>query len=482
MSLSQKTSVGIFWHFAQQLIRRGINFVVTLLLARILAPEDFGLVAMMTVFLTLGSSLMDSGFKQALIRMDRVNQSDYDTVFYANLILGTLAYTFLFFLAPTIAHFYQEPRLVSLVRIAGIIILINSFLVVQSANMHRALNFKAEMQTTIPAGIISSILAVILAYSEFGVWALIIQMLMFAFINTFLLWLKQGWRPSLSFNKSSLMAMYHFSYRIFLSGLLDSIFKNLYIILIAKFFNASITGYYFFAEKIKDMVVNQLVGSIQTVTYPALASLQQDDVLLKKGYRKVIAVSTFVLFPCMMLLAALATPIFVLFLPEKWLPASLYLQLMCFAGLLHPINSINQNLLKVKGRSDIYLKLEILKKIMIVAVFVVSFQYGIIGVLIGQIISSFLVFILSSYFTYKLIQYSILDQVSDFFYSLLLSIFIGASAYFGLHAVDWHPLAEFVVIGIGAVSVYLISARFIKLKAYIMLFEIIRSRKASRVV
>jgi len=184
----------------------------------------------------------------------------------------------------------------------------------------------------------------------------------------------------------------------------------------------------------------------------------------------------------MMLLAALATPIFVLFLPEKWLPASLYLQLMCFAGLLHPINSINQNLLKVKGRSDIYLKLEILKKIMIVAVFVVSFQYGIIGVLIGQIISSFLVFILSSYFTYKLIQYSILDQVSDFFYSLLLSIFIGASAYFGLHAVDWHPLAEFVVIGIGAVSVYLISARFIKLKAYIMLFEIIRSRKASRVV
>jgi len=476
MSLAQKTFSGIIWHFAQQLVRRGINFVVTLLLAKFLVPADFGLVAMMTVFLALGSSLMDSGFKQALIRKHDASQDDFNTVFYANLLLGLMSYAVLFGSAPWIALFYAEPRLVELIRVAAVGVLINAFLVVQSAQMHRELNFKAEMHTTIPAGILSGTSAVALAYYGFGVWALVIQMLLFASCNTVLLWFKQGWRPSLSFSHASMRQMYSFGYRLFLSGALDTIFKNIYVIVVSKVFSTSIAGYYFFAEKIKDMVINQLVSSIQTVTYPALVGLQ-DDVRLKEGYRKVIAVTTFVLFPVMTLMAALAQPIFELLLPEQWLPAAIYLQFLCVAGLLAPINSVNLNILKVKGRSDLYLKLEVFKKVLTVLVFALSLSYGIFGVLIGQIISSVLIYLSNSYFSAILINYSARQQIADFLASLLLSSFLGIMVFLGISSVDWSPLSEALVFGGGSASVYLLSAYLSKMRAFGLVAEVTKQRK-----
>jgi O-antigen/teichoic acid export membrane protein len=475
MSLSQKTVSAILWHFSQLLIRRGINIVVMLWLARILLPEDFGIMAMMTVFLAIGTTLMNSGFKQALIRRKGATQIDFDTVFFSNLILGILAYGILFLVSPLIADFYHEPRLIDLIRIAALDILINSFQVVQTAQLNRELNFRAELQTIVPAGVLSGIAAVALAYADYGVWVLVIQTLLFSLINTVLLWFKQGWRPSLSFSRNAFVKMYDFGYKLFLSGLLNVIFKNIYIIIISKFFEASIAGYYFFAEKIKDMVINQLISSIQTVTYSTLANVHDENERLKAGYRKIITIATFFLFPAMTLLAALTVPIFKLMMPEKWMPAALYLQLLCLAGLLDPVIYINSNLLKVKGRSDYILRLEILKKVLVVVVFSLSFNFGINGILIGQIISSILIFVPSSYISSKLINYSIAEQIGDFFENFLLAFIVGLIVYACVSYFAYEPLT-LMLLGLLSPLLFLAFAYIFKLPALRLTREMVVKR------
>ena len=476
MSLRKKTITGIIWNFAQQIGRRGIGIVITLLLARFLAPADYGLVAMMAVFLDVANRLMDSGFKQALIRLESAWQTDLNTAFYANLGLGAVSYALLFLAAPLIAGFYDEPRLIELIRVAGLGILINAFQVVQSAILSRELNFKAQLQATIPAGIISGIVAVGLAYAGLGVWALITQMLLSSLITTALLWRLQGWRPALSFSRRSVGSMYNFGYKLFLSGLLDTVFRNISVIVIAKLFAASITGYYFFANKLNDLVIAQFAGSIQNVTYPALASIQGDDKRLKAGYRNVIQMTTFMLFPSMLFLAALAEPLFDFALPDKWFPAVLYLQLMCIAGFMYPLHSINLNILKVKARSDLFLYLEIIKKAMAVIILFICYRYGVIGILIGQIIGSVLAYIPNSYFSSMLINYTVREQMADFMPGLALSGVVALVIYGTGLLIHWPTIVKLSALGLAAGILYLAGAHLLKLQAYVLARQMLTAR------
>ncbi|MCB5161515.1 lipopolysaccharide biosynthesis protein [Marinomonas algarum] len=473
MSLAKKAITGIIWNFAEQLARRGIGVAVTLLLAYFLTPEDFGLVAMMAVFLALGGTLMASGFQQALIRLKEATQLDFNTAFYANIALGLVAYIILYNAAPRIALFYEQPDLVSLIRVAALAVIVNSLQVVQVSILSRQLNFKAQLKANLPAALLSGLLAVSLAYYGWGAWALVVQMLVSAILITVFLWMQRIWRPSLSFCFTSLGHMYNFGYKLFLSGVLDIVFKNMYVIVLAKVFSSSVAGIYFFAEKIKELVISQLVTSIQTVTYPALSTMQDDDVRLKVGYRKVLAMTTFLMFPTMLFLAALSQPLFEFLLPKKWWPAVEYLQLMTLAGLLIPLHSINLNILKIKGRSDIFLYLEIIKKIMSALIFFVSIDYGVTGILIGQIISSVLSYIPNSYFSKRLIGYSVRQQLTDFLPGLVSSAVI-AGFIFSLQAwVQWWALAELVVFGLLAGLMYLLSANLLKLHAYELTKELV---------
>ncbi|WP_094229066.1 lipopolysaccharide biosynthesis protein [Methanolobus psychrotolerans] len=465
MSLAQKTTVGILWNFAEQLSKRGIGIVVTLLLARFLAPDDYGLVAMMAVFLAIADSIMDLGFNQALIRKKDATDSDFSTAFYTNLALGGLSYVLLFLSAPFIAVFYEEPRLTILVRVVGVVILINSFQIVQSAILSRNLNFKAQLKAAVPATFISGLFAVIMAYAGFGVWALIAQMIISSLVLTIFLWSMDIWRPIFVFNKESLTEMFGFGSKLFLSGLLDTIFRNIYVVVIAKLFTVTIAGHYFFASKIRDLILNQLVNSIQTVTYPALATLQEDDIRLKAGYRKIIQVTTFGLFPVMAIIAALAEPFFTVFLNEQWLPAVPYLQLMCIAGIMQPLHSINLNILKVKGRSDLFLYLEIVKKSIIMVILLFSIQFGVIGILIGQIISSVLSYLPNSYYSGQLINYPAREQIRDFSPGLLLSGVIGILIYFAEKISPLPALIELVFFGIIGFGIYLMASYAFKLEA-----------------
>jgi O-antigen/teichoic acid export membrane protein len=480
MTLAQKTITGIIWNFLEQIGRRGIGVIITLLLARFLAPEDYGLVAMMAVFLAIAQSLMDSGFKQALIRLQGAAQIDFNTAFFANIFLGIISYVLLFLSAPFIAQFYDETRLIILIRVAGINVLIHSFQVVQSALLTRELNFKAQLQATIPAGIFSGIIAVALAFNEFGVWALIVQMLLASLITTALLWRLQGWRPTRGFSRQSLSSMYNFGYKLFLSGLLESVFQNVYVVVIAKIFSTSIAGYYFFAYKLKDMVISQLVRSVQDVIYPALSTMQDDDKRLKSGSRKVIQVTTFILFPIMLLLAALAEPLFNFLLPEKWLPAALYLQLMCIASIMHPLHSINLNVLKVKGRSDLFLYREIFNKIMIIIILSISFRYGVIGILIGQIISSVLEYFPNSYFSARLINYPVREQIADFMPGLALSAVVALMIYSAGFFLNWPVFAELLSLSLMACILYLTGAHVLKIQAYILTRQMIMEKLGKR--
>ncbi len=435
MSLAAKTTTGILWNFGQQLVTRGVSILVTLLLARFLVPEDFGLVAMMAVFLALGSSLMESGFREALIRLANITQKDYDTAFYANVLLGLFSYGILYISSPAIANFYEEPRLIDLIRVASLTIIIMSFQVVQVASLTRKLNFKAQLNASLPASMLSGSIAVYLAYNDYGVWAIVSQILLNAFIQTVLLWKMEGWRPTMQFSWSSVKGMYNFGYKLFLSGVLDAVFQNLYVIVIAKVFSASVAGLYFFANSMKELIVNQLVRSIQAVTYPALASIQNDNVRLKQGYKKIVILMTMILFPGVLFTAAIAEPIFQILLPEKWSPAIPYFQLLCIASLMMPLHSINLNILKVKGRSDLFLWLEIVKKTINGLVLLATYRYGVCAILSGQIITSFINFIPNSYFSSKLLGYGIKEQVRDF---LPILVITSAVAFIG-----WSTLTLF---------------------------------------
>lgn len=476
MTLAQKTTIGIFWNFTEQLSKRGIGIVVTLLLARFLIPEDYGLVAMISVFLAIANSLMDFGFNQALIRKKDATKADFSTVFYINLALGGLSYLLLYASAPFIAAFYVEPRLTGLVRVISVVILINSFQVIQSATLSRNLNFKAQLKATVPATIISGLCAVVLAYVGFGVWALIAQTIISSLLITILLWSMDIWRPAFVFSQSSLSEMFGFGSKLFISGLLDTVFRNIYVVVIAKLFTATIAGHYFFASKIKELILNQLVNSIQTVTYPALATLQENDIKLKAGYRKVLQVTTFGLFPLMAIMAALAKPLFILFLNDQWLPAVPYLQLMCIEGIMYPLNSINLNILKVKGRSDLFLHMEIIKKINIAAILLISIQFGVMGILIGQIISSVLSYLPNSYYSGKLIEYPPREQILDFLPGLFLSSIIAILIYFAVEVSNQPAVIELVLFSTLSGLMYIVASYTFKLEALKLAQQLVKDK------
>lgn len=475
-AIRHKTIAGTLWNFSEQLLTRGIGVAVTIMLAWFLEPEEYGLVAMMSVFLVLSSALVDAGFSQALIRKLNTTPTDYSTAFYANLMFSLLIYLALFLGAPYISGFYQQPVLVELIRVAGLSVFFNAFAFVQKAVLTREMKFKLQLKVSLPAAFLSGALAIYLAYNDYGVWALIIQLVSVAFLTALFYWRLKLWRPSLLFSLKSLKELFSFGGYLLIESVSAIPFRNMYVIVIAKFFSATIAGLYFFADKIKELVMSQFVQSIQNVTYPALAKLQEDDARLKIGFRKVIAVTTFILFPAMVFLAALADPLFATLFSKKWLDAVVFLQLMCLAGLFNPLNAINLNILKVKGRSDIVLYVGIYKKTVAIGIFIFTLQYGVIAILLGQILNSVLAYIPNSYFSSRLIDYTVTEQVADFAPGLVLSFVIALLVYFLQQWVEWLAALEVLVFGLLAIGLYVLIAHVLRLQAYRLVRELLVSK------
>lgn len=420
-SLKGKTAKGVLWSSVERFSTQGVQFVIMIVMARLLTPKDYGLIGMLAIFLAVSQSLIDSGFSQALIRKQYRTETDNSTVFYFNLVVGAVLYLLLFLSAPLVADFYETPELTAVMRVACIGVVINSFAVVQRALLTVNIDFKTQAKASFSAAFFSGCVGICMAYSGLGVWALVIQQLLNLSINTGLLWLFSSWRPKRLYSWQSFRELFAFGSKLLVSGLLSTLYGNIYTIVIGKLFSASNLGHYTRAQHFAEFPSSNLTGILQRVTYPVLCSIQEDDKRLEKVYRKFLKLSAFVVFPLMLGLSAVAHSFIQVTIGEQWKFCSVLLQIICFSMMWYPIHAINLNLLQVKGRSDLFLRLEIIKKIMGISVLCVTASFGLVWMCYGQIFNSITALIINTYYTGKLIHIGFLKQMRDLLPTLLLS-------------------------------------------------------------
>lgn len=434
--LKQKTVKGTVWSAVERFSVQGVQFIVMIVMARILTPEDYGLVGMLAIFLAVSQSLIDSGFSQALIRkMDRT-EIDNCTVFYFNIVVGLVLYLTLYFLAPLVAKFYDAPAITSIMRVICISVIINSLVVVQRALYTVNIDFKTQAKASLSAAIVSGIIGITMAYKGFGVWSIVTQQLTNLGINAGLLWLFSKWRPRLLYSWKSFRELFSFGSKLMLSGLLDTLYKNIYTLVIGKVFNASSLGHYTRAHQFADFPSSNLTGIMQRVTYPVLCNIQEDDERLKNVYRRFLKLSAFIIFPLMLGLSAVSEPFVEIFIGRQWSYCSSLLQILCFSMMWFPIHAINLNLLQVKGRSDLFLRLEIIKKTIGVTILCVTIPMGLTVMCFGQIVSSIIALTVNTYYTGKLIGVGFFKQMKDLLPTTLLSLVMFAIVFTVVHLID----------------------------------------------
>ncbi|MBC5995072.1 lipopolysaccharide biosynthesis protein [Pontibacter cellulosilyticus] len=424
-SLASKAKHSFFWTISQQFGIKLLNFVVQIILARMLMPSDFGVFALLSVFIIIGNSLVDSGLTSSLIRTTNTNQDDYSTVFYINLLGSLIIYSLLFYFAPYFSFFFKEPKLNSILKIYGLTFVINAFIAVQNSILIKELKFKLQTIIELPSMIIGGVVSVLLAFYDFGVMSIVALYLTKSIVFMVLLWLTSGWIPSLRIDVAKLR--YHFNYgsKLTLTTILNSIFNNIYNLYIGKYFSSTLLGYYNRANLLQSFPVTSLTTAIFKVTYPVLSGIQDDNLRLRKIYGKLMQQVLFWIAPLMTFAILTAEPLFRVVLTSKWLPAVPYFQILCVVGVLFPLEDYNTQVLSTKGRSDIYLKLEIIKKIIIIGIIMIAVQFGIFGLLFSQIIVSITNFCIGSLYSGKLIGYSLVDQLKDVYRILLITIFSG---------------------------------------------------------
>lgn len=428
-SLKAKTAKGIIWSSIERFSVQFIQLIIQILIARILTPDDFGIIGMLAIFLAIAQSFIDSGFSNALIRKVDRTEVDNSTVFYFNIVVGIISYAILYFSAPLIAHFYNTPILTPITRVISIGVFLNSLSIVQRAILTAKIDFKTQAKASLIAVIISGLVGVYLAKSGYGVWALVWQAVINYGVNTAILWVLTKWWPLWTFSWNSFKEMFGFGSKLLLSGLLDTVFKNIYTIVIGKVYSSADLGNYTKANQFAQFPSANLSGIMQRATYPLLCDFQNDDERLRYVYRKYLRLSAYIIFPLMIGLSAVAYPLLIALLTEKWVGAVIMLQILCIAMMWYPIHAINLNLLQVKGRSDLLLKLEIIKKIVLVIILCITIPMGIVWMCIGQILSSSLALVINTHYTGKLINLGFIKQMKDLIPAILYSSSMGVVVY-----------------------------------------------------
>ena len=424
-SLKGKTIHGVIWSLIDNVSSSGVIFFVGIILARLLTPEEYGVMAMVSIFIAISNSIIDSGFSSALIRKVKVKPIEYNTVFYFNLLISLLLYICLFFISPFIALFFREPILCEVMRVIGLILIINALSIIPYTIFVREINFKTQTIISLIASVGSGVIGVWMAFSGQGVWSLVGQQLGRQCLNTLFLWFFCHWKPTVSFSMTAFKEMFGFGSKLLLSGLLDTIYKDIYYIVIGRCFSSSILGQYTRAKQFSMVFSTNLTTVVQRVSFPVLSSIQDDSIRLREAYRKVIKSTMLVSFACMLGLAAIAKPLLILLISDKWLPAVYFLQIVCFSNMLYPLHAINLNILKVKGRSDVFLKLEVIKKVLAIFPILVGVYLGIEMMLWGSVIISVISYFLNAYYSASLINYSVYEQLKDIFPSFIVSLGVG---------------------------------------------------------
>lgn len=451
MSLKQKTISGLLWSFIDDIAKVGIIFVSGIILARLLTPREYGLIGMTTIFIAISQSFIDSGFKQALIRKKDCTQTDFSTVFYFNLLVSILFYLVLFIFSEFIGKFFNEPQLGAILRVLGLGLIINALALVQQTQLTKNINFRLQTWISIISSLVSGAIGIYMAFTGYGVWSLVASTLSRSFVVLLLLWLWRDWRPSWVFSWASFKEMFAFGSRLLISGLINTIYQNVYNLIIGKYFSAADLGYYTQAQTFRNLPSQHLTSVIQRVSYPVLATLQDDKQRLKATYRKLIQSTMLITFVLMLGMVAVAEPLMITLVGEQWRPSIGYLQLLCIVGMFYPLHAINLNMLQVQGRSDLFLRLEVIKKVLAVPVIVIGVFFGIKVMIIGMFVNTLISYYLNAYWSGKFIGYSMVQQIKDILPSFALAAFVSVIVYACGSILEMPDLFKLILqVGLGA--------------------------------
>ncbi len=436
----------MIWTFLKNFSIEGFAFIQGIILARLLVPQDYGLIAMTQIFFAISGAFIDSGFSTALTRKVNRTELDYSTVFVTNVCLTAFFALLLCLGAPWIASFYNEPILRKIVTVNAILLVINSINAVQSTRMSINLQFKQKSIISVTVTITVGLATIIMAFMGYGVWALIYPNFLSPVLYFFLFRKYQHWFPKLQFSWKIWKEHFAFGSNLLLSGLLNTIFNNIYPLVIGKFYSASTLGFYSKASSYAKMPATTFEGVMGQVTFPILCSIQDNENRLRDAYRRLIRASSFIVFPMLIGLAALAKPFIITLITDKWATSIPYLQILCFALMWYPVHTLNLSLLQVKGRSDLFLRLEIIKKIMAVCILFISVPFGIIVMCYGRVAVSLISLVINTYYTGKLIQVGFMKQMQDLTPTLLYALSMGALVWC---VIQWIPnMVLQIIIGI----------------------------------
>lgn len=472
-SLKDKTVKGVAWSGIDNIVQFGVTFVVSIVLARLLSPDDYGLIGIIGIFTAVCTQLINGGMGSALIRTKDATDEDYNTVFIVNLVMSIILYALVFCGSPFIADFFHREELTDLTRVASLGMIIGALALVQRTRLTKCIDFKTQTKITLMASISSGIIGIAMALAGCGVWSLVAQHLSSQVLSTILLWHFNKWVPSLSFSRESFHRLFGFGWKMMLSGLLDTVWKELYQVVVGKFYSPATLGQYTRAKQFSTLFSSNLNSVIQRVTYPVLSNIQDDKARLISAYRRIIKTTMFVTAISMFSLGAVSEPLLHCLIGPKWHEAATYLPLICLTGSTYPLHSINLNMMQVQGRSDLFLGLEVIKKIIALGPLFVGAFVGIMPMLWVNVIVIIIFYFLNSYFPGKLLGYSSWMQLKDIAPSYGIATLVALSVFF----LKFLPLSYWLIlplqIAMGA-TVFFVVCKATKINEYVEVMNIVK--------
>ena len=476
MYSSNRTLVNFIWRFAERCGAQLVTFIVSIVLARILSPSDYGTIALVTVFTTILQVFIDSGLSTALIQKKDADDLDFSSVFYFNFVICIILYLIMFVSVPFIADFYKDSSLVSIIHVISLTLIISGVKGVQQSYVSRHMLFKRFFFSTLGGTIFSALLGIIMAYAGFGVWAIVFQQLSNNAIDTLILWITVKWRPIKKFSWTRLKHLLSFGWKMLASSLLDTVYNNLRNMIIGKLYTSADLAFYNQGDKFPKLIVTNINTSIDSVLLPTMSNEQDNHVRVRDMTRRAIKISTYIMAPLMIGLAFCAKPIVQIVLTTKWLPCVPYLQIFCISYLFWPIHTANLNAIKAMGRSDLFLKLEVIKKFIGMILLLITMNISVMAMAYSLLISGLISQVINSWPNRYLLKYSYIDQIKDILPNILMSLIMGVFVYF-ISYLHLSVLVSLIIqILLGGI-IYLILSILTKNDSFIYLINILKSRK-----
>lgn len=473
---STNVITNFFWRFLERCGAQGVTFIVSIVLARLLDPTVYGTVALVTIFTTIMQVFVDSGMGNALIQKKDADELDFSSVFYFNMAMCSVLYLIMFFAAPLIASFYRMPELTAIVRVLSLVVVISGVKNVQQAYVSRHLMFKRFFFSTLGGTIGAAVIGIAMAYLGFGVWALVAQMLFNAAVDTTILWITVKWRPKKMFSFQRLKSLFSYGWKLLVSSLIDTVYNDLRQLIIGKKYSSGDLAYYNQGKKFPQLIVTNINTSIDSVLLPTMSKAQDDMAAVRSMTRRAIKTSTFLMMPAMIGLAVCAEPLVQLILTEKWLPCVLFLRIFCITYAFYPIHTANLNAIKAMGRSDLFLKLEIIKKTVGIIAILITMWISVQAMAYSFLVTTILNQIINSWPNKKLLNYSYLEQVKDMLPQIMLSLVMGAAIY----AVSFLHLSASLTLLIQiplGVLVYWSGSKIFHVESYTYIIEMVKNFK-----